>query len=114
MKKLIIDKLPRVIKARKKLEKELEVEITNRGKEIYLDGSPENEHIAEQVIEAIDFGFPISHVLQIKEQGLIFLIINIKEFLVFSGLEHSGKAERSTFLLTQSLSMELKLYFPPS
>ena len=68
MKKLIIEKLPRIIKSRKILEKELEVKITNRGREIFIDGSSEDEHIAEKVIEAINFGFSIQNALLINKE----------------------------------------------
>ena len=57
MPKLIIDKLPRIIKARKELEKELGIKIANRGREIYIKGSPENVYLAEKVILALDFFF---------------------------------------------------------
>jgi len=80
MLKLIIDKLPRITKNKKKLEKILKVKITNRGKEVFIHGNPEDEYAAEKVIEALDFGFPFSVVLMIKEQDCIFEIINIKDY----------------------------------
>ena len=79
MKKIISEKIIRIIKAKKKLEKELGVKITNRGKEVYLEGTPEDEYISEKVIEAIGFGFPISTAILIKKEDLLFEIINIKE-----------------------------------
>ncbi len=87
MKKIISEKIMRIIKSRKKLEKELEVKITNRGKEVYLEGSPENEYTAEKVIEAIGFGFPISTAILIKKDDLLFEIINIKEHTNKKNLE---------------------------
>ncbi len=77
--KLICDKLPRIIKNRQRLEKALDVKITNRGTEIYIDGEPEAEYIAEKVIEALDFGFPFSTAMLIKTEDLIFEVMNIKE-----------------------------------
>jgi len=79
MKKLIIDKLLRITKSRKKLEKKLNVKITNRGREIYLEGKPEDEFTAEKVIDALNFGFPFSTALLIKENECEFEIINIKD-----------------------------------
>ena len=77
--KLIIDKPARITKNKKKLEKELNVKISNRGKEIYIEGSPEKEYIAEKVILALDFGFPFSDALKItKDQD--FEILNIKNY----------------------------------
>ncbi|HLC78436.1 MAG TPA: hypothetical protein VJH92_04890 [Candidatus Nanoarchaeia archaeon] len=76
--KLIIDKLPRITKNREKLEKRLNVKITNRGKEVYIDGDAEDEYIAEKVIKALDFGFPFSIALLIKDQEYEFEVLNIK------------------------------------
>lgn len=80
MKKILCDKIARIIRARKKLERILEVKITNRGKEVYLNGKPEKEYIAEKVIDALNFGFPFSTVLLIKEQEMEFETINIKDY----------------------------------
>ncbi len=80
MLKLIVEKLPRITKNRKKLEKILSVKITNRGKEVFINGNPKDEYTAEKVIEALDFGFPFSVVLIIKEQDYILEVINIKDY----------------------------------
>ena len=80
MLKLIVEKLARITKSRKKLEEILEVKITNRGTEVYIEGSPENEYIAEKVILALDFGFPFSVAVEIKTEDLVFETLNIKEF----------------------------------
>ena len=58
MKTIICDKIVRVIKGKRKLERELGVKITNKGKEVSIDGGPEDEYIAEKVIDALGFGFP--------------------------------------------------------
>ena len=87
MKKIISEKIIRIIKARKNLEKELDLKITNRGKEVYLEGSPENEYIGEKVVTAIEFGFSIKTALLIKKEDLIFEIINIKEHTNKKNLE---------------------------
>ncbi len=79
MRKMILDKIPRIIKARKSLEKELGVKIALSGREISIIGKPEEEYIAQRVIDAIDFGFPIEAALLIKEEDLALEILNIKE-----------------------------------
>jgi ribosomal RNA assembly protein len=78
--KLIIDKLARITKNKAKLEELLEVKITHRGTEVYIEGSPENEYIAEKVIQALDFGFPFSVAVEIKKEDLVFETLNIKEY----------------------------------
>jgi len=78
MKKIQPDKIPRITKNLKKLEKELNIKIKHEGKEIIIEGNPEEEYVAEKVIDALSFGFPFSIALSLKEES-IFEIINIKE-----------------------------------
>jgi ribosomal RNA assembly protein len=88
MKKIFSEKIIRVLKNKKKLEELLDVKIENRGKEIYISGSAENEYVAEKVIEALDFGFPFSDVILLKKgENFIFDIINIKEYANKKNLE---------------------------
>jgi KH domain-containing protein len=87
MKIILCEKLPRIIKAKKKLEKILNVKIANRGKEVAITGKPEDEYSAEKVIDALNFGFPFSTAMLIKQQDFIFEIINIKEHTKRKDLE---------------------------
>ncbi len=80
MKKIICDKIIRVIKNRKKLEIKLGVKIINRGKEVFITGKSENEHVAEKVIDALNFGFPFSTTMLIREEDFEFEIIKIKDY----------------------------------
>ena len=80
MKKILCEKFQRVTKNRVKLEKCLNVKIENQGKEITIDGEAEDEFVAEKVIDALDFGFPFSVAVSIKEQDYMFEIINIKDY----------------------------------
>ena len=79
MKTIYSEKLPRILKIKRKLERELNVQITNRGKEVSINGEPKEEYTAEKVIEAINFGFPSSNALTIKKEDFLFERINIKE-----------------------------------
>lgn len=79
MKTLIYEKAPRIIKNRKKLEKELNIKITNRGKEITIEGKPKDEFVAEKVLEALEFGFPFSASMRLKDLDYSFEVINIKD-----------------------------------
>lgn len=78
--KLIVDKLARITKNRKKLESALQVKIENRGKEIYIEGTPIKEFTAEKIITALDFGFPYSDALELTGEDIIFEVINIKDY----------------------------------
>ncbi len=79
MKTILCEKLPRIIKNKKQLEKILNARITNRGKEVSIKGKPEDEYIAEKVIDALNFGFAFSNAILIKEQNATFEILNIKD-----------------------------------
>lgn len=81
MKKIILDNSKKIIEEKNKLEKELNVKISKQGNEICIDGLPENEYIAEKVIDAINFGFSIKRAFLIKKQELIFEILNIKDYM---------------------------------
>jgi ribosomal RNA assembly protein len=87
MKKIIVDKLLRIIKSKGNLEKELNVHIEINGNEISISGEPEEEYAAEKVIEALDFGFPFSAAFEIKKEDFIFEILNIKEYATQKNFE---------------------------
>ena len=114
MKKIIVDKLPRIIKSKKKLEQILNVKITNRGKEISISGKPEDEYTAEKVIDAINFGFPFTSAILIKEQGHIFEILKIKDYTRRHDLERVrariiGKKGKTLQTLSQLTRCDFEL-----
>jgi|TARA_Y100000034_G_scaffold122591_1_gene168233 ribosomal RNA assembly protein len=80
MKKIFSDKLLRIIKNKKRLEKDLNVKITNKGKEVFVEGESKDEYSAEKVIDALNFGFPFETALFIKKEDFIFEILNIKDY----------------------------------
>jgi KH domain-containing protein len=80
MKRLILENIGRVVKDKEKLEKALDLKISNRGKELFLDGQPLEEYEAEKVIDALNFGFKLEIALLIKERELSLEILSIKDF----------------------------------
>jgi|SRR3989338_301247 len=80
MEKIILEKIARITKNRKKLEEKLKVKIDNSGKEITVTGAPEDEYVAIKVLEALDFGFPFSIALLIKDEDFLFEALNIKDY----------------------------------
>jgi KH domain-containing protein len=87
MKKIFSEKLPRILKNKKKLEKELNVKITNKGKDVFIESESEDEYSAEKVIDALNFGFPFEYALLIKKENFIFEILNIKDYTKRHDLE---------------------------
>jgi len=87
MKTILSEKLLRILKNKKRLENKLNIKISNRGKEVQIHGEPEEEYIAEKVIDALNFGFPFSVAISIKEENLEFEILNIKNHTTRKDLE---------------------------
>ena len=80
MKIFICEKIVRIVKNRKRLEKDLGIKLMNSGKEIHIDGEPENEFLAEKAIGALGMGFPYSVALSIKNEDFDFIILHIKDY----------------------------------
>ena len=80
MKIILSEETANIIKNKKRLERLLNVKITIKGEEISVEGSPEDEYIAEKVIDSISFGFPFSVALSIKLEDFLFEILNIKDY----------------------------------
>lgn len=87
MRTILSEKLARIIKNKKKLEQTLNIKITNRGKEVTIDGKAENEYIAEKVIDALNFGFPYSAAIAIKKEDALLEFLNIKDYTTRNDLE---------------------------
>jgi len=75
---LILEKFPRILKNKRQLEKTLGVKISNRGKEVSVDGNAEDEYVAQQVFLALEFGFPFSTAMHIVNDEYMFETISIK------------------------------------
>jgi len=80
VKTIIVDKLSKITKNRKRLEKKLNVKIVNRGREVKIEGMPEDEYIADKVIDALNFGFQYSDAIRIKEEDFEFEQFSIKDY----------------------------------
>lgn len=80
MKKIISEKIARIMKNRRTLEKELHVKITNAGKEVSVTGDSVDEYVAEKVIEALNLGFPLTAALEIKSEEFTFEVLSIKDY----------------------------------
>ena len=115
MKKILVEKIARIIKNHRKLEKILNLKITNRGREVFLDGEGGDEYLGGKVVEALDFGFPFSSAVAIKKEEMEFEVINIKDHTKRNDLKtirarligRSGKALKTLSNLTDCF-IELK------
>lgn len=80
MKHIPSNKIPRILKAKGLLEKELKIKISHVNKDIFIEGTPEDEYFAEKVIDAINLGFPIQVALSIAKEDTLFEVLNIKNY----------------------------------
>ena len=73
MQEIYTEFLQKILKNKGRLEKELDVKITNKGKNIFIEGSAEDEYLALQVVEAINLGFSVDRALLLKEENTCFI-----------------------------------------
>lgn len=115
MEMIICEKIARIIKNKKKLIEILNVKITNRGKEVTIDGKPEDEVIARQVVDALNYGFPYAEAISIKTEDRVLETVNIKDYTNRANLERvrgrvigkGGKTIKTLASLTDS-AMEIQ------
>lgn len=116
MKIILSEKLPRILKNKKRLEKKLNIKISNRGKEVQINGNPGDEYIAEKVIDALNFGFPFSTAISIKEEDLEFERLVIKDYTNRKDLKRVrariiGKAGKTLKTLCQLTKCNFELQY---
>lgn len=106
---LIYEKISRIIKNKKKLEEKLGIKIKNRGKEVLIEGEAEDRYVAEAVLGALEFGFPFSVAMMVKDEEYVFEILNIKDHTTKKDLKRirariigkKGKAFKTIHHLTK-------------
>jgi rRNA processing protein Krr1/Pno1 len=76
---IYIESIRKVMDNKDILEKELQVKITNKGKNVFVDGDGDKEFIAINVLEALHLGFSLDTALLLKDEEIIFQILNIKD-----------------------------------
>lgn len=105
-----VEKIARVTKNKKRLEEFLRVKITVEGREVTIEGEGDKAYLAEQVIEALDLGFPYSQALTLaKEEDVMLHKVNLKEYSNQKNMERvrgriigtQGKALRTIGNLTE-------------
>jgi len=79
MQEIYVEDVRKVLQNKKRLEKELGIKITNRGKNIFVNGSAEAEYTSIQVMEAINLGFSLEKALLLTKEDIILQTLNIKD-----------------------------------
>ena len=85
---IITNNLKEVLNNKERLRKELGIKITNKGRIILIEGAPENEYLGLKILEAVNLGFSIEKALLLKDEEVIFHVINIKDITRRKDLVH--------------------------
>lgn len=80
MKTIPLNEAQKLRKYAKKIEEELKVKVSVNKNEISVEGKAEDEFLAEKIIDALSFGFPLKVALLIKSEEFLFEILNIKDY----------------------------------
>jgi len=87
MQEIYVENIKEVFRNKKNIEKELKIKLTNKGKDFFVKGNPENEYLALKVLEAVNLGFSVSKALQLKDENVILQALNIKDITKKHDLE---------------------------
>lgn len=79
MQEIYIQNILEVLRNKKLLEKELNVEISNKGKFFFVEGKAENEYLALEILDAVSIGFSVDKALLLKGENMMFQNLNIKD-----------------------------------
>ncbi len=78
MQEIYVEPIAKVLQNRRLLEKELKVKIDNRGKNVFVDGTADNEFIAIEVLKALDLEFSVPTALLLEKEEYILQEVHIK------------------------------------
>jgi KH domain-containing protein len=87
MQEIYVENIKEVIRSKSRIQKELKIKITNKGKNIFVEGDPDKEFITLQILEAINAGFSADTALELKEDNIILQTIHIKDITKRNDLE---------------------------
>ena len=78
MQEIYVENIKEIIRAKTKLEKELEIKLSNKGKNVFVEGPADKEFIALEVLGAIKIGFSADRSLELKREEFMIQKLNIK------------------------------------
>lgn len=74
-------------KKKAKLERELEIKLSFKENDVFVEGRADQEYTAIQVIQAINTGFSLDYALQLKDEDNLLQIVHIKDLTKRHDLE---------------------------
>ena len=87
MQEIYVENLKEVLRSKFRLQKELEIKLTNKGKNVFVNGPANKEFIAIEVLEAINLGFSADRALELTQNGFMLQTVHIKDITKRHDLE---------------------------
>jgi ribosomal RNA assembly protein len=87
MQEIYVENLKEVLRSKFRLQKELGVKLTNRGKNVFVNGPVDKEFMAIEVLEAINLGFSADRALELKQNDFMLQTVHIKDITKRHDLE---------------------------
>ncbi len=87
MQEIYVENIMEVVRGKSRIEDELEVKISNKGKNVFVDGNADNEFVAIEILEAVNCGFSVDVALKLKDEGTILQRVHIKNITKRGDLE---------------------------
>lgn len=79
MQSFIFHKTLELKRAKQELEQALNIKIKIQGKTVTIEGSSLDEYEASLILDAINFGFSAKKALLLKNENMLFRVLNIKK-----------------------------------
>ena len=87
MQEIYVENLKEVLRSKFRLQKELGIKLTNKGKNVFVNGPANKEFIAIEVLEAINLGFSADRALELTQNGFMLQTVHIKDITKRHDLE---------------------------
>lgn len=79
MQEIYVENIKEIIRSKNKLEKELKIKLTTKGKIVFVNGNAEHEYNAIEILKAINLGFSTESALRLLLDNINLQIVNIKD-----------------------------------
>jgi ribosomal RNA assembly protein len=87
MQEIYCESIRKIMQNKARLEFELDVKLTNKGRIVFIEGNANDEFLALQVLEALIIGFNIDEALELKQDDFMLQTVNIKDITKRNDLE---------------------------
>jgi len=109
-----IENIREVLRNKARIQKELNIKLSNKGHNIFIDGKAKDEYLCLEVLEAVNLGFSVDHALELKREGMMLQTVHIKGLTKRNDLERVrgriiGKGGRTLKTLQKLTQCDLSI-----